>query len=453
MMKTRDQMALLGLIPAINPQPKLTPPGNIMAAHPVSPVNFNQHYSNPGQWNPAMINPFHASQTSPTLFSAVVANHGKHPNAWGVASMSDSSSPGGSSMGSYPISPVLQNSPVSPPTSSPVFDANVYLHHINNQSKPRSMVSGRTCSPIRPKSLEQKSVLNGVQNEQQILAQEEYQDFEESQNGSRPKSESEKEKVWKQKPERYKTELCRAYEDHNWCKYGSRCQFAHGQTELRQVEKHPKFKTQLCNAYHSTGYCKYGSRCHFVHNVEESRVPNPQIASPNSGMSRQNSEDQPQPDMQQKVPEMPRKNMNKVEQRLMQPKGTSVEISVEMPHIPDGYIEAKENMKQREIQGPVTPIGTPIKSDLSPYDITKEHFIGSSFLNKQTLASIWHHPESSSPCGFNSNNNAVFSFLPKNLLELWLADSTKHLTNGKQVSTPHIKHLHFDLLLWTYFRT
>ena len=88
----------------------------------------------------------------------------------------------------------------------------------------------------------------------------------------RPKLESQKDKVWKQKPEKYKTELCRTFEDHNWCKYGSRCQFAHGLAELRQAERHPKYKTQLCNGFHSIGYCKYGTRCQFVHNICSQQV-------------------------------------------------------------------------------------------------------------------------------------------------------------------------------------
>ena len=418
-MRTKDQLALLGLLPAMNPQPKLTPPTAIIAAHSGSPpIGFHPQYSNPGQWNPALVSSFHGAQASPTLFSAVVANQ-KHPN-WGITGMGDCNSPGSSSMGSYPMSPVMHSSPGSPPTGSPVFEASyphpALVQHQQSQNqqigKARSMINGRPGSPSRPKSFDQKSVV-GVGHKHTVLSsQQEYQDFEESQNGTRPKSESEKEKVWKQKPERYKTELCRAYEDHNWCKYGSRCQFAHGLPELRQVEKHPKYKTQLCNAYHSTGYCKYGSRCHFVHNVEESRVSNPQIASPNSGMSRQNSEDQSE--IAKRTKDL--KTLVKLDANLVQPKVASVEISVDMPQIPDNCMEANPNSK-RDPNAPVTPIGTPIKSDLSPYDITKEHFIGSSFLTKQSLASIWH-PENANQYGVNANNNVVFSFLPKNLLEL-----------------------------------
>jgi len=68
---------------------------------------------------------------------------------------------------------------------------------------------------------------------------------------------------------RYKTELCRPYEENGSCKYGDKCQFAHGRAELRPVARHPKYKTDLCKTYHTTGLCPYGPRCHFIHNDDE----------------------------------------------------------------------------------------------------------------------------------------------------------------------------------------
>jgi hypothetical protein len=38
----------------------------------------------------------------------------------------------------------------------------------------------------------------------------------------------------------YKTELCRSWEEKGTCRYGAKCQFAHGEEELRQVQRHPK---------------------------------------------------------------------------------------------------------------------------------------------------------------------------------------------------------------------
>lgn len=38
----------------------------------------------------------------------------------------------------------------------------------------------------------------------------------------------------------YKTELCRSWEEKGTCRYGTKCQFAHGEEELRNVQRHPK---------------------------------------------------------------------------------------------------------------------------------------------------------------------------------------------------------------------
>ncbi|TMS12598.1 mRNA decay activator protein ZFP36L1 [Larimichthys crocea] len=74
---------------------------------------------------------------------------------------------------------------------------------------------------------------------------------------------------------RYKTELCRPFEENGTCKYGDKCQFAHGMQELRSLNRHPKYKTELCRTFHSSGYCPYGPRCNFIHNAEERRGPPP----------------------------------------------------------------------------------------------------------------------------------------------------------------------------------
>lgn len=70
---------------------------------------------------------------------------------------------------------------------------------------------------------------------------------------------------------RYKTELCRPFEENGTCKYGDKCQFAHGVGELRTLSRHPKYKTELCRTFHTTGFCPYGPRCHFIHNSEDSK--------------------------------------------------------------------------------------------------------------------------------------------------------------------------------------
>jgi len=65
--------------------------------------------------------------------------------------------------------------------------------------------------------------------------------------------------------ELYKTELCRTFLEKGSCRYGTKCQFAHGIDELRTVQRHPRYKTEICKSYHSMGTCKYGHRCRFIH--------------------------------------------------------------------------------------------------------------------------------------------------------------------------------------------
>ena len=63
----------------------------------------------------------------------------------------------------------------------------------------------------------------------------------------------------------YKTELCRSFEEMGYCRYGAKCQFAHGPEELRAVVRHPKYKTEVCRTFSINGTCPYGTRCRFIH--------------------------------------------------------------------------------------------------------------------------------------------------------------------------------------------
>uniref|UniRef100_A0A3B4ABX7 mRNA decay activator protein ZFP36 n=1 Tax=Periophthalmus magnuspinnatus TaxID=409849 RepID=A0A3B4ABX7_9GOBI len=79
---------------------------------------------------------------------------------------------------------------------------------------------------------------------------------------------------------RYKTELCRGFQETGSCKYGNKCQFAHGEAELRGLYRHPKYKTEPCRTFYNFGYCPYGSRCHFIHEEKIESPLSPQL--PNS---------------------------------------------------------------------------------------------------------------------------------------------------------------------------
>lgn len=82
-------------------------------------------------------------------------------------------------------------------------------------------------------------------------------------------SESDRNQRNNQNSNRYKTELCRPFEENGKCKYGDKCQFAHGIHEIRNLQRHPKYKTELCRTYHTVGICPYGPRCHFIHSPSE----------------------------------------------------------------------------------------------------------------------------------------------------------------------------------------
>jgi len=79
----------------------------------------------------------------------------------------------------------------------------------------------------------------------------------------------------------YKTELCRSFQDTGLCRYGHKCQFAHGEHELRPILRHPKYKTEICKTFSNTGNCPYGARCRFLHvphgteSVQPPAVPAP----------------------------------------------------------------------------------------------------------------------------------------------------------------------------------
>jgi len=83
----------------------------------------------------------------------------------------------------------------------------------------------------------------------------------------------------------YKTELCRSWVESASCKYGNKCQFAHGQHELRPVIRHPKYKTEICKTFHTNGTCPYGKRCRFVHNPAELRMSSPTSSPTNINSS------------------------------------------------------------------------------------------------------------------------------------------------------------------------
>jgi butyrate response factor 1 len=73
------------------------------------------------------------------------------------------------------------------------------------------------------------------------------------------------------KQNRFKTELCQSWIGTGTCRYGAKCQYAHGKDELRPIIRHPKYKTEICKTFSTSGQCPYGNRCRFVHQITELR--------------------------------------------------------------------------------------------------------------------------------------------------------------------------------------
>jgi hypothetical protein len=109
--------------------------------------------------------------------------------------------------------------------------------NVQNQSY---LVEKKTSMPVLTKSMEDLSVQQQPSNQSQPDEDESNQSL-------------------------YKTELCRSFEETGSCRYGLKCQFAHGRSELRHVSRHPKYKTEVCKTFHTIGTCPYGKRCRFIH--------------------------------------------------------------------------------------------------------------------------------------------------------------------------------------------
>lgn len=69
--------------------------------------------------------------------------------------------------------------------------------------------------------------------------------------------------------ELYKTELCESFTTKGNCKYGNKCQFAHGLQELKIKPRATNFRTKPCINWTKLGYCPYGKRCCFKHGNDQ----------------------------------------------------------------------------------------------------------------------------------------------------------------------------------------
>ena len=99
---------------------------------------------------------------------------------------------------------------------------------------------------------------------------------------------------------RYKTILCKHFNTPQGCSYGDKCQFAHGQNELRQIDnkmiQNPmnrinnnqknalNYKIVKCKNWEKDRTCKYGVHCTFAHGDEEVRSKSDNLYQMQPGM-------------------------------------------------------------------------------------------------------------------------------------------------------------------------
>ena len=77
---------------------------------------------------------------------------------------------------------------------------------------------------------------------------------------------------------RFKSKLCKPFEETGRCRYGSSCNFAHGAEELsggrteRDAFKDDFLKkTRMCRHFVTQGVCPFGDTCGFAHGEDELR--------------------------------------------------------------------------------------------------------------------------------------------------------------------------------------
>lgn len=72
---------------------------------------------------------------------------------------------------------------------------------------------------------------------------------------------------------KYKREMCKNWTEVGFCRYGLKCQYAHGAEELAEIDRiteaqarlNDKYKSQNCRQFYREKLCPYGKRCHFRH--------------------------------------------------------------------------------------------------------------------------------------------------------------------------------------------
>ncbi|XP_026155078.1 mRNA decay activator protein ZFP36 [Mastacembelus armatus] len=206
---------------------------------------------------------------------------------------------------------------------------------------------------------------------------------------------------------RYKTELCRGFQETGSCKYGSKCQFAHGEAELRGLYRHPKYKTEPCRTFYNFGYCPYGSRCHFIHEEKISGGPVPSVKIQN----------QLQPSLTAPSGQNPR---HQLRQSVSFAGFLGSSRSLSPPTFPSSLHDPNQGFSRApSVSPPPADLLSPVFADSLQREVTAFQFgknqTRSSVGDIHNIPLILEPKASRCMCGhgnnFNSNNSRIFASL------------------------------------------
>ena len=165
--------------------------------------------------------------------------------------------------------------------------------------------------------------------------------------------------------------MCRPFEEAGECKYGDKCQFAHGMQELRNLQRHPKYKTELCRTFHSVGFCPYGPRCHFVHNAEEARNHNRNVAAYHARLQLAQKQQQQQQNMH--LPLSPALSMSTGSDRASPISSLTLSPTTSMANFfPE---QNSPTFAAQVFNFPVSPPASPIDNNMSPVQTPPPKFV------------------------------------------------------------------------------
>jgi len=137
----------------------------------------------------------------------------------------------------------------------------------------------------------------------------------------------------------YKTELCKSWIDGGSCRYGEKCQFAHGPEELRPIYRHPKYKTEICKTFSTYGTCPYGKRCRFVHYTHGENPQSPTI-----------DENPPSPTIDENPPPPTKELKKKSRKKTKVPKEKEHIETVAKKTLPEKLSEIERNEPEKETE-------------------------------------------------------------------------------------------------------